>query len=337
MFQTEPILFLQSFGHPAVVWFFSAVSELGYAGFYIPFFVLLLFGWRLKAGFVVMHAFLVTAVFEQFFKNAFALPRPDFVDANVLMPGRDYGGDTHFVGMGAESFFGALPQEVVNAYRLIGNSFGLPSGHVSGTTVAWSTTALMMRNRTVTVIATIMILLMPLSRMYLGRHFLADVLTGALLGGIMAWLTYVAVLREPARSSYLALRKYMPTPERRSIMIFGYLLVLPLLLTAVPMMSPDTLGYLFGINAGFSMLLIRGLPEDAGTTRQRLGRVAVALPIIASAYAGGQWVAEALVSDFGGLARFMPAALIGFLIIGVTPEICIKLKLYNRKTEESRI
>ncbi len=334
MFQTEPILFLQSFNHPAVLWFFSAVSELGYASFYIPFFVLLLFGWRLKAGFVVMHALLVTVVFEHFFKHAFAMPRPVFVDANLLIPGRDYDGDTQFVAMGADSFFGALPQEVVNAYRLIDSSYGLPSGHVSSTTVAWSTTALVVRHKIVTAMAIMMILLMPLSRMYLGRHFLADVLAGAFLGGIMAWLTYVFVLREPARSRYLMLRKYVPAFERRSILIFGYLLGVPLLLTAVPMMRPDTLGYLFGINAGFSMLLIRGLPEDASTTRQRLGRIAVALPVIAGAYVGGQWVTEALISDFGAVARFLPAALTGFLIIGVTTEICIKLKLYNRKTED---
>jgi membrane-associated phospholipid phosphatase len=64
---------------------------------------------------------------------------------------------------------------------------GLPSGHTQGAVVVWGFIALWVRRRWSTVLAVAMILLVPLSRMYLGMHFPTDLLGGYMLGGLLLW------------------------------------------------------------------------------------------------------------------------------------------------------
>lgn len=68
------------------------------------------------------------------------------------------------------------------------SSFGLPSGHSQNAAALWGRLAVAIRRRWVTVALVLVILLIGISRMYLGVHFLSDVLTGWLAGGLLLWL-----------------------------------------------------------------------------------------------------------------------------------------------------
>ena len=69
---------------------------------------------------------------------------------------------------------------------------GLPSGHTQHAVVVWGYLSSQFRRRWVCLLAGLLVILIPLSRIYLGVHFPQDLLAGYLLGGTIlllhAWL-----------------------------------------------------------------------------------------------------------------------------------------------------
>ena len=65
---------------------------------------------------------------------------------------------------------------------------GFPSGHTQGTLVFWGYLALRFRRPFLWVIAGLLLILIPLSRLYLGVHFPTDLLGGYLIGAILLLL-----------------------------------------------------------------------------------------------------------------------------------------------------
>lgn len=70
-------------------------------------------------------------------------------------------------------------------------SFGIPSGHAQNAVVVWGLLAAWIHKTWAWVVAIFLMLMIGLSRLYLGVHFLGDVLAGWLVGGLILW----AILR----------------------------------------------------------------------------------------------------------------------------------------------
>lgn len=74
---------------------------------------------------------------------------------------------------------------------IVETSYGLPSGHAQGSTTLWGGVALAARRGWVTALVAVFVVLMGLSRMALGVHYLQDVVLGTLVGlaalGVYAW------------------------------------------------------------------------------------------------------------------------------------------------------
>lgn len=68
------------------------------------------------------------------------------------------------------------------------HSFGMPSGHAMNATSVWGLFATSLKKKAVTITAILLILLIGISRIYLGVHFLSDVLAGWLLGSLLLLL-----------------------------------------------------------------------------------------------------------------------------------------------------
>lgn len=93
---------------------------------------------------------------NELLKLAFHLPRPFWVDERVR----------------------ALSSET---------SYGLPSGHAQTAVAVWGGLAADRKQRWMWGLALVVVFLISLSRLYLGVHFLGDVLAGWLIGGLLVW------------------------------------------------------------------------------------------------------------------------------------------------------
>jgi membrane-associated phospholipid phosphatase len=68
------------------------------------------------------------------------------------------------------------------------SSFGVPSGHSQSAVVVWGSLAASIGKRWLGLLAGVLIILIGLSRMYLGVHFPLDVLAGWLIGLLLLWI-----------------------------------------------------------------------------------------------------------------------------------------------------
>lgn len=67
-------------------------------------------------------------------------------------------------------------------------SYGLPSTHASNTLAVWGYLAVRLKRSWLWIATIVLLLLIGISRLYLGVHFLHDVLLGWLIGAAVVWL-----------------------------------------------------------------------------------------------------------------------------------------------------
>ena len=73
--------------------------------------------------------------------------------------------------------------------------YSFPSGHTQGAASFYGSMAIYMKKKAMYIIATIMIVLIGFSRLYLGVHYPKDVIVGAILGVLTAWICYKLYIR----------------------------------------------------------------------------------------------------------------------------------------------
>ena len=279
MFQTWPNLALQSLASGWLTSAMSRVSDMGYEPFLAGVVAVLMFGVHFRRGFMVLQLLLWSALVNSALKSWFALPRPVHVDSRVA--DLVNGASTPFTDMGARTFFGQIPDEAVRHVRLViqpgSDEFGFPSGHVQSTAVLWGAAGLLWNQRVVMKLAPAVVLLMAVSRMYLGRHFLADVVGGALLGGLLL-ATFVAARRA-------AWDEALFQPDTTALRAAAPNAAAWLFLVGVPLAAlfalPERAGMTLGVNVGYLLVLRRGLPDYTGTFVQRAARVALGVVVYA--------------------------------------------------------
>lgn len=150
---------------PSLQGFMSFISQIGVFEFYLVLVLLIYWNVNKHHGKRLAYLLALVGVFVNGLKHIFHGPRPYWLDDSLLL------GET--------------------------DGYGIPSGHVALATVAYLYLASWIRQRWMWVFATVMIILMGLSRIYLAQHFLHDVVAGLLLGlcvlgGYIAWRYYVA-------------------------------------------------------------------------------------------------------------------------------------------------
>lgn len=132
------------------------LSYLGNENFF--FLVLPLLYWSVDAALGLRVAFILVASnsVNSVFKLMFSSPRPYWVSVDVK------------------------PMAVET-------SFGIPSGHAQNAISMWGAMASGVGKRWAWVASMVLAFLIGLSRLYLGMHFLTDVLAGWLIGGLLLW------------------------------------------------------------------------------------------------------------------------------------------------------
>lgn len=139
--------------YPQLEAFFLFITNLGLEEFYLAIFPLIFWCLHKQMGKQLGYVFLFTVFLNAIFKQMFRGPRPFWLDA-------DGGLDTREEG------------------------YGIPSGHTQNATVFYFFIAAWLRRYWAWTTAVVMIFLMGLSRIYLGAHFIHDVIGGFLLGAL---------------------------------------------------------------------------------------------------------------------------------------------------------
>ena len=286
MFEVEPNLWLQAFHADWFAGWMRAMSWLGKDWFYMPAMLLLLFGVRLRPAMGVLLALVLTGATTDGLKQGFGLPRPSEVDARVL----DDGESGHFlVADGGAGGFWELPapQAIAAARARPEPDYGFVSGHTSAATVLVLAIALFfgVRNPWGWAFVVSWPLLMGISRMYLGRHFLGDVIGGLAVGviGAIAACAFLRRVREagPGKRTWSLLAAAMGAAAAASLL---------------PWVDPGSAGAVAGTLLCIGMLQWTGYPDDDAGLPRRFTRVALAFVIgygtshlLDAAYAAGGW------------------------------------------------
>jgi len=232
-----------------------------------------------------------------------------------------------------------------------GTSFGFPSGHAQNAASIWGLLALSLNKRWVKAIALVGILLIGLSRIILGVHFLHDVLIGWLVGGL---LLYLFIRLEPGIISWYN----RSSAGRRILLLIGVtsLFILPALLITPPFNPPalpsvwletagleidpysyddilTSAGAFFGFGLGIILFTEKGFFTRKGTIWQLTLRYLIGVTGLLLLYAGLKKVFPADLNLISYLLRFIRYGLIGLWISFGAPVLFSWLKLTEIKKE----
>jgi membrane-associated phospholipid phosphatase len=131
-------------------------SFLGQEEFFLLIMPGLYWCWDASIGLRVGVMLLLSGGINNVFKIAFHSPRPYWFDQRVFPYAHE-------------------------------SSFGLPSGHAQNAVSVWGALAVSIRRKWAWIAAFIIMFLIGFSRLYVGVHFLHDVLVGWLIGGLLLW------------------------------------------------------------------------------------------------------------------------------------------------------
>src|SRR5665647_1533668 len=85
MFQTEPIIYLQSLGTQWFTFLMILITTMGSSSFLVALIVIITFGFDFKKGVLLFQLLLWTGLVIETLKILVAFPRPDFVDNRVFI------------------------------------------------------------------------------------------------------------------------------------------------------------------------------------------------------------------------------------------------------------
>jgi len=297
----------------------SAITWLGSEYFYMI--ALTLIYWCLdsalgaRIGLILMLANSVGGVFKVIFHT----PRPYWIDPRV-------------------SAFSAE------------TSFGLPSGHTLNATSVFGITAVILRKKWVWLAAVGIIILMGISRIYLGMHFLRDVVGGLVIGTILLFL--FAGLEEPLVNWF---KKQHVVYRICAALLSALLMIVGALLTRIAIIGwemPESwystalrasdvaidplsvegiftaAGVWFGLLAGLSFIINgSGAFEVSGPWSRRILRYLVGIVGLLVLYAGLGALFPDTPDLLGYSLRFVRYTLIGLWTAWLAPLLFIKLGL----------
>ena len=330
MFQTNFHVFLQSFENEYLTGLMRFFTALGYMEFFMVFLTVILFIVDFKKGFILLLVLFWTAGITFFLKEHFNLPRPFHVDTRVKFLDGKLENETIFnlEDKGAKKFWEGLPPETLTEIRKAPNfAHGFPSGHTSIALALWGALMLLFRRRWVAILSLIMIVMIAFSRMYLGVHFIADVLGGYVVGAVVLLGFWLAILRKDRLIPYLENGTLPFGLNIRTI----FLLVSPfLLLFILPAKMMQLPGSLFGYGLGFCLLAQKGFPEKGGNWKQAISRMVLAIVL----YLGISYALKQGLTAFNlqenTIVNFIRYAMEGFIFLWVAITLSIKFGWFER-------
>ena len=357
MFQAEPTIYLQSHGTQCFTHLMIQVTKMGYPQFIVPIIVVAIFGVNFKKGFLLLQLFLWTDLVTETLKILVRFPRPYFADNRVINLEAGRNSTSLFSGNGIKNIFALPDEQILNAFRSheaykVG-SLGFPSGHVSLTTALWGGSATVFTTRLIRILTPFVIVLMAFSRVYLGKHFIGDVLGGAIVG-LISILVFAYFLKSPLKDDFFKKKNFELALRSHNLFFYCFMFVIPIILVALSLvlsnpLDPDTVGYFFGMNVAYILIMRKGIPNDIGSVEQRVTRAFIAFLLFeVSKLILDCWFCTEGMSNYlhtiEPLKTFIPASTVSIIwftieflktfipvsTIWVSVVLCTKLNLYRK-------
>lgn len=230
-------------------------------------------------------------------------------------------------------------------------SFGLPSGHAQNALALWGRLAAAVRRRWAVALLALLILLISLSRLYLGVHFPSDTLAGWLVGGLLLW-TFLRY-DEAGRRWLTRLRpgQQVLTALVVSLVFLGAQLAVYQLTAGRPVpaawaeraaaaapgaepIHPRSLegmvsgsGVFFGFGAGAALLYAWGRFDAKGPAWKRLGRFVLGLLGVLALWMGLRLVFPGGETVLALTLRYVRYAAVGLWVTYLGPRLFVWLRL----------
>jgi membrane-associated phospholipid phosphatase len=300
----------------------QAITFLGNEQFFIMVLPILLwcidYGLGLKVGFILIASGQLFSIF----KVAFQSPRPFWYSTSV------------------------------KAYS-VETSFGLPSGHATNTIAVFGQIASGLKKKWISWLCWILVFLVGFSRVFLGMHFITDVLGGWILGGLILFVfvrfsdriaaafrklslvnQYAVVILTSLAWLLLCYAPYLnsgavkiPTEWVTNALIYGESSrPIPLDVTGIY----TSVGIWLGLGLGAIWLHHRGGFDAGGTGIQQFERVIIGLAGTILIWMGLDRVFPGGTDVISLILRLVRYTLVGFWVSGWAPAIFIRLKIAGR-------
>ena len=159
-FELNIIRAIQSIANPFLDGLFQFITMFGEEAILIPLIAVIYWAFNKKMGEYIAYASLTSVLVNGAIKDIFKAKRP------IGEPG-----------------IRSLKVETATGYSF-------PSGHTQGTASFWGAIAIYLKKNYMYGISGLIIVLVAISRLYLGVHYPKDVLFGAIFGIITSFITY---------------------------------------------------------------------------------------------------------------------------------------------------
>ena len=298
LFGTAPVRWLQDRSSTGLTVVMNAVSLLGYTRVYLALGLALAFLYRLRAGAALLLLLALNGVLVDGAKTIVSSPRPDAVDSRVQT--------LSVLDTLGESFRDDSPLPSVDT----DDGYGFPSGHVAAATAFLFGLMYLFQWPWVWRAMVVWIPAMALSRMYLGRHFLGDVLGGMGVGVIAVAIAFLALTL-----ARLSNPKYAFHAAQRSLLLAGLIAMLALFFGVLP--SYDA-GRFLGLAIGATVVVLYVGPRFAPAHDIPVVARVTSLAIAAFVYSMSWWLTRAMLA-----ATDLTDTPIGMLLAGTIPALLV--------------
>ncbi len=285
LFNDNINIYLQSLGNPALDVLFKVITDIGSEPSYLFLASLIFWCFGKKTGIRSFYVILFSASAAIFAKNLFAMPRP--------------------------------PEYL---HKVQESDFGFPSGHALISSGFWGYLGGRIRKSWLAIVGIVAIFSISLSRLYLGVHYLGDVVGGIAFGLLMAIIFLKAEKAVTGR-----LQKLGRIPRYFVAMVIPAALMALAIAQGAEMEAEGLV--MAGIGVGYLLEEERVGFSDATNNRQRIKRATIGTALLGIIYSIS--IALSLINP--GFIFFGDAAL-GFGATFIAPWVMAKVELNQKAT-----
>ena len=266
MFQTEPIICLQHLGNQCFTHLMQQITQMGYPSLIVSIIVIAIFGIDFKKSFLLFQLFMWTELVTDILKILVGFPRPYYVDKKVINLENNITSTSLFSGNRIKSIFALPDNQILDSFLLQeACNPAFPSGHVSLTTALWGRSATVFDNRLIKILTPFAMVLMAFSRVYLGKHFIGDVIGGTIVG-LISIVVFAYILKSYLIHDFFKKESFELAFRRENLFLYCFMFVIPFILIAFSLVGPNPLnpdaGYLLSMNVAYLLIIRKGMPDD---------------------------------------------------------------------------